>query len=134
VSALFDADRDLPSCPLSTWGGDPCRCRWCDAEIPPRRRRWCSDACHREYEVNHWWVATRWAALRRDGYACVRPECPGESRSQRVEVHHKVPILGRHGEGGCHHHLDGVETLCHPHHLEAHHGPKPPRPEQLALA
>jgi hypothetical protein len=35
----------------------------------------------------------------------------------RLEVNHKVPILGRHGQSGCHHHLDGVETLCRRCHL-----------------
>jgi hypothetical protein len=36
-----------------------------------------------------------------------------------LEVNHKTPILGLHGHSGCHHHLDGLETLCdRPCHLE----------------
>lgn len=37
--------------------------------------------------------------------------------ARRLEVNHKVPILGRHAEYGCHHHPDGLETLCHPCHV-----------------
>lgn len=36
----------------------------------------------------------------------------------RLEVNHITPVLGRHGTFGCHHHLDGLETLCHPCHLD----------------
>ena len=41
-----------------------------------------------------------------------------EERARSMEVNHKVPILGRHAEAGCHHHLDGLETLCHRCHVE----------------
>lgn len=34
-----------------------------------------------------------------------------------VEVHHVKPRLGRGYGSGCHHHLDGLETLCHHHHV-----------------
>lgn len=34
-----------------------------------------------------------------------------------LEVNHMEPILGRHAEKGCHHHLDGLETLCHACHV-----------------
>ncbi len=44
------------------------------------------------------WRSTEWLALRQ---ACA------------LEVHHIVAREG-HGYGaGCHHHLDGLETLCH---------------------
>lgn len=36
----------------------------------------------------------------------------------RLEVNHQEPVRGRHGTFGCHHHLDGLETLCHPCHLK----------------
>lgn len=38
-------------------------------------------------------------------------------RQRRLEVNHIVPILGRHGQWGCHHHLAGIETLCRPCHV-----------------
>lgn len=34
-----------------------------------------------------------------------------------MEVNHRQPVMGRHAKNGCWHHLDGVETLCHPCHL-----------------
>ncbi len=132
-------DAHLLTCPLSTWEGDPKRCRWCNAELPKRRRRWCGDEHAREWDRNHFWNAARFAALRRDGEKCIRcgdhdhRDADGIWHSARLQVHHKEPILGRHGETGCHHHLDGLETLCHTHHLEAHHGPRPPRNAQLPL-
>lgn len=39
-------------------------------------------------------------------------------RTVRLEVNHRTPILGRHGEFGCHHHVAGLETLCHDCHLD----------------
>jgi hypothetical protein len=33
------------------------------------------------------------------------------------EVNHKDPLVGRGYHQGCHHHLDGLETLCHPCHV-----------------
>lgn len=44
------------------------------------------------------WRSTEWCAFRR---ACV------------LEVHHVVARSGRGYGAGCHHHLDGLETLCH---------------------
>lgn len=41
-----------------------------------------------------------------------------EARRHRLEVNHKHPVLGRHSQSGCHHHLDGLETLCHACHLD----------------
>lgn len=36
-----------------------------------------------------------------------------------LQVNHRTPILGLHNHSGCHHHLDGLETLCdRPCHLE----------------
>ena len=36
---------------------------------------------------------------------------------RRLEVDHITPILGKHSTVGCHHHLDGLRTLCHRCHL-----------------
>lgn len=41
-----------------------------------------------------------------------------ERHNWRLEVNHITPILGRHGTFGCHHHIDGIETLCRPCHLD----------------
>lgn len=127
-------DEALRACSASTWAGDSKHCRWCDAELTGRRSRWCSDECANNFGRNHWWGFARNAALRRDNRKCVRCD---ETRG--LQVHHKKPILGRHGVTGCHHHLDGLITLCHVHHLAAHaelraelKAPEPPD-EQMAL-
>ncbi|HEX9995161.1 MAG TPA: hypothetical protein VGB14_19715 [Acidimicrobiales bacterium] len=39
-------------------------------------------------------------------------------RVPSLEVNHINPVLGRHAVVGCHHHLDGLETLCHRCHVE----------------
>lgn len=39
-------------------------------------------------------------------------------RRSGLEVNHIQPCLGAHRENSCLHHLDGLETLCHPCHLE----------------
>jgi hypothetical protein len=92
-----------------------------------------------------WSNASR-AAKKRDAYMCI--ECRVDPRDARdralaqaltarearryitLQVHHKTPVLGRHGIFGCHHHLDGLETLCLHHHLARHHGT---RDAQLVL-
>jgi hypothetical protein len=49
-------------------------------------------------EAAHLWRSSDWQALRQ---AC------------GLEVHHVVPRRGDGYGAGCHHHLDGLETLCH---------------------
>ncbi len=39
--------------------------------------------------------------------------------TQKIEVNHIEPILGKHGTWGCHHHLDNLIGLCRPCHLKA---------------
>lgn len=48
----------------------------------------------------------------------VREEWWRWTSSSAMEVNHRVPVLGRHGENGCHHHQDGIETLCHGCHVD----------------
>ncbi len=120
------SDEAMLACTASTWQGDPKRCRWCDAELTGRRTRWCSDDCANEYGRNHWWSWASNHCKRRNENRCELEGCDRYS----AETHHKTPILGRHNETGCHHHQDGLEALCHEHHLEAHHGP---RHEQLGI-
>lgn len=129
-------DAELLECVASTWSGDPTTCRWCDAPLPKGRRRWCSTECSDANGANHWWYFARYAALRRDAWACVTcgiAAAPGVT----LEVHHKTPIRGRHSIMGCHHHLSGLVTLCGHRrdgirscHHRIHHGEKF---EQLAL-
>lgn len=59
--------------------------------------------------------------MKRDGFVCVRAGCDS---TRGLQVHHLTPVLGKHAVTGCHHHLDGLETLCHEHHVEAHSTPK----------
>jgi 5-methylcytosine-specific restriction endonuclease McrA len=120
------------SCPLTAWEGEHARCRWCNAPLEGRRTVWCSDEHATLFWRNHLWGNARVAAARRDGFRCV--ECgrrngdPTElaalrpRREQRtfLEVHHLEPVKGRHGQVGCHHHLDGLVTLCRDCHVAAH--------------
>jgi 5-methylcytosine-specific restriction endonuclease McrA len=103
----------LMSCPLSTWQGEPGRCRWCNVPLEGRRTSWCSEHAD-AWMDNHYWAFTRKAALSRDNRICVRPGCG----SRAEEVNHIEPILGKHSQSGCWHHLDNLESLCKPCHLE----------------
>lgn len=137
-------DAQLRACTASAWEGDPSRCRWCNGELSGRQLRWCG-SCSNEFAVNHWWTSARRRARKRDGFACVRcgakegHDESGEIRRGRdgkpviLQVHHRVQILGRHGETGCHHHLEGLETLCTVCHLEEHHGTRKPTYDQLSI-
>jgi hypothetical protein len=106
-------DEAIIRCSLSRWGGADKRCRWCDAELPPKHRRWCSKSCRRRFTENHVWSVARAVALERDQGRCVR--CGGQAADWPLkvvlQVHHKTPVFGvRHIS--CRHHLDGLETLC----------------------
>jgi hypothetical protein len=146
--AYPSSDEALLECTASSWEGDPKRCRWCNGELTGRQRRWCGE-CGNEFGRNHLWSWASNAAKRRDNYQCVvcRRD-PREVYEEKLElgwvpreahrflilqVHHRVPVLGRHAETGCHHHLDGLETLCAHHHLERHHGTRKPTDEQLRI-
>jgi 5-methylcytosine-specific restriction endonuclease McrA len=94
--------------------GERRRCFLCGKwPIGTRRQHWCSDACGDLWYRNHSWGGARLAALRRDGYKCVRAP---EHREPK-EVNHIDPRNGRGYHEGCMHHLDGLETLCHPCHV-----------------
>jgi 5-methylcytosine-specific restriction endonuclease McrA len=133
-------------------------CLWCGAELPPRRRSWCSDRCGDAFWANHWWSVARQSAKRRDRYSCRRcgvraPKRPVQSayasrarylaamrvwrekkRTGRMEVNHIVPCRGRHKALDCAHHLDNLETLCPPCHKEHTAALRPgKRPVQLGV-
>jgi 5-methylcytosine-specific restriction endonuclease McrA len=54
---------------------------------------------------------------RRARWTAARPWRDELRVELRLEVNHRTPILGRHAEFGCHHHVDGLETLCHRCHV-----------------
>lgn len=90
------------------------RCFLCGKwPIPQRRQHWCSDACVARWFDNHSWGSARIAALRRDGYKCVRDPTHRASK----EVNHIDPRNGRGYHEGCMHHQANLETLCHPCHV-----------------
>lgn len=121
-------------CTLGQWAGDPGHCNWCNAVIPPgRRRTWCTDTCRRAWERNHVWRRARIYARKRADYRCSRPGCTAPRMD--VEINHITPLylLGvRHLEVGCWHHQTswiggaadrvslggGLEALCPAHHRE----------------
>lgn len=86
-------------------------CSWCAKPLPKGRRMWCGGRCSTAFWKNHWWSRARRAAKRRDKYQCVR--CGG---GRPLEVNHKEPCLGTHGDISCAHHLANLETLCVPCH------------------
>jgi hypothetical protein len=119
-------------CPLGKWTGTPGHCQWCDALIPPgRRRTWCSDTCRRVWERNHIWRRARIYARKRAKYRCSRNGCTAPRMD--VEINHITPRDGRGYTPGCWHHQDeslgldesgaivtylGLEPLCAAHHRE----------------
>lgn len=126
MSAAVHSDAFLLGCPLSTWDGNPKNCRWCNTPLTGRQKRWCSRACPDAISDNHSWTNAKKAARRRDRHACVNCGLIGRRHAHEspslpiLQVHHLVPIRGRHNEPGCHHHLHTLRTLCTDCHREAH--------------
>ena len=54
-------------------------------------------------------------------------------RTARLEVNHKIPCAGKHGELSCAHHLDNLESLCPACHKQ-HTAAIPPRRSARSVA
>lgn len=82
----------------------------------PTRARFCSTLCGQAYAREHVWTQARQDALERDWFVCV--VCGGPD----VQVHHVEPLAdpSLYATPGCHHHPDGLVTLCRVHHREVH--------------
>lgn len=119
--ATLEGDEIYRACPLSGWKGDPAACRWCNRVLPARSARFCRPECARAARENHQFDGAggaRETALARDGYRCRWAGCGAAATHEHaLEVHHVVACHGRHGVPGCWHHLAGLVTLCHTHHL-----------------
>lgn len=95
-------------CPLSTWRGDPGRCRWRNEPLERgTTSAFCGPRCRHEAEANHFFAKAKVFVLVRDNY-----QCRGCGTYRSPEVHHVTPVHGRHGEPGCFHHVDGLVVLC----------------------
>lgn len=125
-------------CPVIPYVGVRGRCNRCGRRIGGRRTQWCSSKCQNEFRENHAWTQARHAAKRRDGYQCVQCGSDGRARlfvagdviditlpftgserySRHLEVNHITPREGAGYGWGCHHHLEGLETLCLWHHRQ----------------
>jgi 5-methylcytosine-specific restriction endonuclease McrA len=87
-------------------------CWWCGEPLTGRQRSWCSNHCWRNtYWLNHDWGSARAEAMRRAGGKCQR--CGGSAS----EVNHREPLVGRGYHGGCVHHQENLEPLCHDCHV-----------------
>ncbi|MGZ9160085.1 MAG: hypothetical protein ACXW4T_02875 [Candidatus Limnocylindrales bacterium] len=109
-----------------------CRVERCRLPLPPRRTAYCSERHAREFARNHVWPDARRAARRRAGWACeqcgfkssaIRRD-PVERRRYarhelRLEVNHKVPLLGAYRMVSCGNHQANLEVLCHACHVIA---------------
>jgi len=97
---------------------DYCALIICGNLLPKRRRRWCSNKCRLRYEHslldNHYWGHARKAALKRANYKC---ELCGIGKEGKLEVNHRVPLVGS-GYGPSHkHHLSNLQVVCHKEHV-----------------
>src|ERR1035437_5471102 len=102
------------------------KCWACGDPLSGRQTHYCSPFCSETYYANHYWQGARAAAILRDKHRCVRCGASGTWKmwheylwlKQPLEVNHIIPIMGNHKHNGCHHHLEGLETLCHDCHLD----------------
>jgi hypothetical protein len=92
------------------------RCVGCGTPLRGRQTKWCGTDCESDFWSNHQYSAARERALKRDRRRCRKCGCG--PRPSGLEVNHLTPIMGRHNQTGCHHHVDLLETLCHDCHLK----------------
>ena len=104
-------------------------CAWCGGKLPltkagniPKGRVFCKRACSDLFSMNHNWGWARRAAIRRDKGRCVTCGVAQNAPDwAKLEVNHIHSLADQGIKGyafGCHHHLDNLETLCRPHHVE----------------
>lgn len=60
------------ACEMTTGNPKAGTCLLCGTGLSGRQRKWCSTDCSDSYWKNHSWDVARPAALKRDGYRCVR--------------------------------------------------------------
>ena len=109
--------REEEACPLRNervrgMTREECRaarlCWWCGEPLPGRAVNWCKNECWKgSYWLNHDWGAGRAEAMRRADHKCQR--CSATA----TEVNHREPLVGRGYYGGCVHHQENLEPLCH---------------------
>lgn len=102
---------DYSSCDKRPFRDTPGVCRRCGELLLGRRTAWCSEACEANDRRQHIWGVARDAVLHRDGHVCVL--C---GSSDRLEVNHRTPRVGRGYLTGCWNHHDNLETVCKPCH------------------
>lgn len=90
-----------------------CALSTCAEPLPKYRRRWCSDDHRNWYSENHHWGMARHTAVWRDERKCIK--C---GSTDRLEVNHIIPRMGRGYGTGCQHHQTNLETLCHNCHVK----------------
>ncbi len=88
----------------------------CGSLLKGKRRRWHTDRCRLKYQHslldNHYWSYARKAAKKRDK-VCVT--CGSDIK---LEVNHRIPLVGS-GYGPSHaHHLENLQVLCHQCHVK----------------
>lgn len=92
-------------------------CRQCGRDIRPRCA-YCSEACRKTFEQEHFWNTARHEAVRRAGRARgTPPTCAKCHLPCDPEVNHIVPLNGNRPAFGCCHHQTNLEVLCHACHL-----------------
>ena len=68
-------------------------CCWCDAEVPPRRRNWCSDECVHQYKMAHDWTYVCRQVKKRDKAVC--KECNLDTASLRLSLRKMARTQGK---------------------------------------
>lgn len=97
---------------------DGIHCIICSAPLPPRKRKYCSDSCFREWHAKieiQDWNEIKSIVLKRDKYTC--QNCDFKSyKTGELHVHHIVPIAN----GGNEFKVSNCITLCTECHKKAH--------------
>lgn len=119
-----------PKCGMLVLRLGHCTLASCAKPLTGRQTKWCSRRCTEMFLENHQWTPAQKAALKRDRYTCQRcGHCPGKRpdslgrmiwrrRRHGMEVNHIAPLNGRGYHGGCVHHQNNLQVLCHDCHVD----------------
>lgn len=116
-------------CSLSVWTGLEGYCRWCDVELEPYQKRWCSGKCLEAWRLQHRYFLARQFVMKlsKGKCSCVRAnseprhvvcshcgacEAVIALRGDILTCDHIVPRQGDKSRFSCKHHISNLQILC----------------------
>src|SRR4051812_16712493 len=116
-------------CELSSWSGCNDNCRYCNGQLEPNQKRWCSGTCLNTWRLHHRYFLARQLAIKKSKRKCACKRAKGEPRhsscaacgaceavvqlrGEIITCDHIIPRRGDKARFSCKNHPDNLQILC----------------------